>query len=319
MNAKNGQIFASYNKTLTSLKTNRITSNKADTIVLSTLNGHLKVIGCHMNDNQGNYIIITEKGKLLMNDTLFERNHAMFRGGVLRSGASNISINNCLFYNNSAGISGGVAFFGIPSIVYIYNTVFHHNHAQQNGGAIGSRAEALMLYNCTFLGNTAGSNGGAISLLSGKRFMTFNVTFIQNRASAGGGIYAEERWMDMVIQSCTFKNNLVTIDGTANTMASHLGEAISTSLDTIRISDTVFLPSYKQGLIYYSPISFDHKNIQIYTYDCAIIYDNVSLNTYNETFLTEIIRRNIIKSEKKAAITLRETPYASGKKTYNRL
>ncbi len=306
---KSGDILSGSNQTLVTFQNSQIIRNFGNRIIFIKMNGQLTMIDSNVNNNEGN-VIHVKNGKLILKDTFFEANTARDAGSVFYTVASDVSINNCKFSNNSSILQGGVAVIGEPSIVVISDSVFQHNHATGDGGAIVSQTTVLEIHNCIMSDNTAKDAGGAISIQYGKRVLAFNVSFIRNRARLGGAVYSFEAETDVVIQSCTFSNNSVTIDGSETAVARMAGAGLFIQCDTIRISDTMFLPLYQKGLIYYS--FFRNPLFHMYTYNSTILHGNFNLHTGDEAFFSEAKQKEIIVYEKTAYGTQIETPFASG-------
>ncbi len=87
---------------------------------------------------------------------------------------------------------------------------------------------------------------------------------------------------------------------------------MATPFSTIRMSDTVFLPLYQQGLLYYLSM----HTIFLFTHNSSIDYRNVSLYSGDATFLSQIMHQKAIKFDEEMGLTQRETVFASGKISY---
>lgn len=112
------------------------------------------------DEGSGSAIQIQLQSFLMINNSIFENNHAATGGVInLQSGSANIT-----------------------------NSVFFNNSADQAGGAISIQEGTLNIVNCTFHSNWA-IQGGAIDVDAQDTLLNINDTeFVNNRAGAGGAV-----------------------------------------------------------------------------------------------------------------------------------
>ncbi len=146
-------------------------------------------------------------GTLILENVLFENNHATLSGGAIRSRDS-LYVDGCQFISNYAG-SGllGGAIFAQGQDATIKNSQFIGNHAEKDGGAIWALIVPLTIENCIFTGNYVTDEigkGGAIYTVYNKLNVTKS-TFSSNTADQGGAIFIVGT--DFLIKGNNFLNN----------------------------------------------------------------------------------------------------------------
>ena len=155
--------------------------------------------------------IYNAAGYSYVNNTKFIENDAehFFGGGIYSTGVT--IVNNSLFDSNHANMDGGA--ITNTNNFTIINCSFIENFANDNGGAIenvpwsATENGNLTIFNSSFIGNSAGNLGGVIinyhkDELSGEwaTVTVRNCLFNENTATTGGVIY-NELYMD-------FENNV---------------------------------------------------------------------------------------------------------------
>ncbi len=303
-----GTILFGNNITFIHIGRSSIIHNKGVGIVLSSMNSNLRIRSCQMNHNNGyTFVISSTNGKLFMIDSDFENNTSSDGGGVFTT-SSSVMIRTCHFRNNRAGTKGGVGVFQSPSTAIILNSTFSYNQAQQEGGGIKCYGDSLELYNCNLSNNVAGQGGsgqgGAIYVSTeGTRFKASNVTFTQNKATNadGGAVLIHDPRIDTVIDNCNFWNNSADEGGTAI--------AIGTNL--IRIASTVMSEPTRKRILSYTLVPA--LQAMMYTYKSTVTYGNTTLNTDQQTFLSDMKKMGLIQIPENVNVTQKETEFASGK------
>lgn len=200
--------------------------------------------GCTFNSNTaevgGAIINLVDKSKLanlIITDSIFKNNAAIYPNAILSGGGAiistgNVTIIRTIFINNRAATCGGALFLLSPN-ANILNCIFINNTANQ-GSSIWNQGVMTVKY-CVFKDNTAKDTGGAIydSYLSISSNITHS-TFVRNTARNGGAIYC---YYCANITACSFVSNKATENG----------GAISCANSTIQNNDIINNTASKFG------------------------------------------------------------------------
>lgn len=161
---KNGHAFKNYDNLL----------NNDGGVIRNNFGSNLKIINCEFleNNSEMNGGVISNNGKLLMQDCEFIKNKSDYYGGSIYNlgkleiikgefvknrgnkggviyNLNEIKITDSIFSNNSAGNYGGAIFNHEDASLKITNTCFKHNtivakHVLISGGAIQNEGELLI-------------------------------------------------------------------------------------------------------------------------------------------------------------------------------
>ena len=128
----------------------------------------------------------------LIENTIFIHNRATKGGGIYNAffmhefGSRDLLISNSRFVNNTAVYAGGGLYNGAPRVL-ISDSEFSQNQAV-DGAGINNSGGFISITNSTLTGNHATSSGGAIRTL--RSMSIINCTLSGNHADGhGGGIY----------------------------------------------------------------------------------------------------------------------------------
>ena len=201
-------------------------------------NNNLKItntdfINNHSN-SQGSIInnIMDNKGKVLIEYSLFQYNSTTKFGGTIKNGkrsvveisnskfikntakviagailnSGKLSVTETLFRGNSTqGLNGG-AIHSSGGDVDISGCQFKENTAKEDGGAIFNFGK-LSLTETMFVGNSTQRNGGAINNQESGFIDASNIEFNQNTANKNGGAIFTIVDENLNLKDCTFKDN----------------------------------------------------------------------------------------------------------------
>ncbi|MBR2345939.1 MAG: hypothetical protein IKA71_09190, partial [Lentisphaeria bacterium] len=198
--------------------------------------------------NQGGGAIFS-KGNLIINDALFDANHASSYGGAIYTiNNSTLEITNTVFTNNTAK-SGkpAAAVYSASKGAVISGSTFFHNYsavASSNAGAVYSAADITIQANgnrkTVFEGNTASSNGGALYLNAGTATVSDTI-FKSNVATRGGAVKAyNANYFD--IDGATFFENIASTCGAGIDLEVRDNKSV-----VLKITDTVFEKNYAKN------------------------------------------------------------------------
>ncbi|HQY40730.1 MAG TPA: choice-of-anchor Q domain-containing protein [Ferruginibacter sp.] len=138
-------------------------------------------------------------------------------GGAIYCGSSSPLIKNCTIINNYASNEAGGLFNKSGSNTQVDSCSFIANTVSANGGgAIYNETNTnVVINNSTFMQNStaAGRYGAAILNSTSSNTTIFKCHFVNNNAGFGGAIHNNS--CSPVIDSCSFENNLATINGGA--------------------------------------------------------------------------------------------------------
>ncbi len=173
-------------------------------------------------------------------NTTFDKNNAVFGGGVYLTSSADAYMKNVIFTNNTAtseteNTYGGAMCLAVSAEAEIDGAEFTGNSSSYSAGAvsINTSARAAMnnitassnsapvsagflyvnnakvdMYNSEITGNAAGVNGGAIAMYNAAVSNINNTLFDGNIAGGNGGaIYDYTSETEAILHTCTFNNN----------------------------------------------------------------------------------------------------------------
>ncbi|MCL2156561.1 MAG: hypothetical protein FWH54_00890 [Methanobrevibacter sp.] len=162
--------------------------------------------------------IYNQGGYLTINNCIFEKNTANYRGGaVFNEWTYGVKVENSLFEGNTAGGSGGAVYYFYGNHFSIEQSQFTKNYAANSGGAVfNDHGDDLTLCTCEFAENTANNCGGALYTFYADRIIVSNSVFKLNKAiiTSGGAIF-NEHGNDFTVANCKFEENFAEIYGGA--------------------------------------------------------------------------------------------------------
>lgn len=167
----------------------------------------LSISNCNFVNNSaysGGAIYSNRKAStVIINETLFNDNHAFAGGSILDFESDNFYLNNCNFTNSSSIDGGALTLLGTHS--NINNCNFEENHAEY-GGSIYHIWGQLNLVNSIFTNNTA-NNGGGIFI-----FTMDNVNITENHFINNNGYSIVSDKEILNYQNNNFVNNSIFLN-----------------------------------------------------------------------------------------------------------
>ena len=175
----------------------------------------------------GGALTINKKyqGRIVFNNTIFERNHARKgNGGAMvttlteykdifkndskyNSDAVKFTVGYSTFNKNFAKRGGAISFTKI--VILIEHSNFSSNYADFRGGALFLNTSSTIIKRCIFQDNFADSKGGAMSY-SGTFLSISHSFFYRNEANNGGGLSIVNSNLIKIISSTYIHNEANT-------------------------------------------------------------------------------------------------------------
>jgi parallel beta-helix repeat protein/predicted outer membrane repeat protein len=143
---------------------------------------------------------------LTITNCTISSNKADWGGAIYCYRGSGLKITNCTITGNSTGWGGAIFCSHISPV--IINCTIKDNTAENNGGAIACYFSNLTIANCTIAGNSADYGGGIFSLYTSHN-MTNSIVNGNFAKSDGGGMF-NMHYSQLLINNCTFAENLAT-------------------------------------------------------------------------------------------------------------
>lgn len=164
------------------------------------------------------------------NNCSFDRNEALYEGGVVSMKEGSLNISSCISNNNVAKYGGVMSVVDIA--IVIDNSTFTDNVASIDGGALALYTQCQVeIYDSRFENNFAYHDGGVAYFFNGSTSTIDGCHFKQNSAGYGGALVAK-RGSNVDINSCTF------IENSAITNAAVM---YGSSLSVFSVYDSVFM------------------------------------------------------------------------------
>lgn len=169
--------------------------------------------------------IFSNFSSTLLTDNIFENNTAYStHGGALYystyTGANPLKIVNCQFLNNKAALDGG-ALYGDNTSINCVDSSFSHNTAYNQGGGIYSDYSSINLTRTVMNNNFAYKGGGGLYAKSTSLDINHSiVTDNQLNTGTGGGIYLIDS-DDVVIRNTVLWGNEDDLAGATSDMISY--------------------------------------------------------------------------------------------------
>ena len=190
-------------------------------------------------------------------------------GGVYKVYSGN-NIKYCTFKNNSTTNDGG-AIIVFNQNATIEGCLFEGNKAA-NGGAIRIGGETINLTatikDCDFKNNeatNASNGGGAISKVQAIALNATGCTFDGNKAVYGGALFVNST-KDVVVENCTFANNVATTNGGAFYLHASCSDTVTINACKMYLNTAVDGAAIYDGAAHYSVIT----NNAIYNNGCVV-------------------------------------------------
>lgn len=172
---------------------------------IANFSQNLRIANSTFKDNsgvQGGALNNQLNGRISLINCTFDGNEAQRNGGAIFNN-NVVNLINCRFSNNSAPDGASVC-TGPNSLVDFKDCRFENNKSDGSGGALSNHGE-FKVNDTQFINNSA-QQGGAINNQAGSQITIEGCLFEANKSyDAGGAIF---NWNRMVIDNCSFKNNM---------------------------------------------------------------------------------------------------------------
>ena len=174
-------------------------------VFASCLPAPLTIRDCHFEGNvapSGGGVC--NQGSLVINSTVFERNHAETAGGGAYNMSATLTVLDSTFVENTASTGGGIASIAPARIT---STAIVSNHATSTGGGIHNGYQQMMVTSCTLALNSADTGAGAMATGSSSTGF-YNCTISINTADGEGiGGIARDVTTGLIYRNCIIANN----------------------------------------------------------------------------------------------------------------
>lgn len=167
-------------------------NNETDATVLSGFTIRNGYSGPHSPFGSHGGAVVCDQSSPVIENCIFEDNHAYFSGGAIEAYEGNTTIRNCLFRNNTVTFLAGAVYIhergAIRGCTFIDNEALGRPGLRGHGGAVYASFDSIdiSIADCLFQGNKAEA-GGAIGTSSGN-IRIYRSQFIENIAHKGGAI-----------------------------------------------------------------------------------------------------------------------------------
>ena len=253
----------------------------------------------------GGGALVLANSDLEMTNTTFEGNSAdAVNGGAIMAGnVGTMTIISSIFANNSALHSGsGGAIYAINRLdLYVDDTTFWGNYADGLGGAVMVDMNAsISTKNSRFHYNSDRDSGGALSADRNCTVIAENTTFLGNTADTGACLYLE--LSNAYFNNCTITDNVASSFGgfaDVGTVRLKIAHTILQNNDAPRGRD-LFVEKFLS------------TQSELLTYETLFTHGNLTISSSDKHFKKRALNNSLIYL-KDTDITIKETPYASGK------
>lgn len=232
-------------------------------------------------EEQGNCIILFNKGTVTLKNMKITNGKGPVGGGIMSSGSNN-TFEDLIISKNTSGDGGAGIGLTSGSNIKVAGCVFSENQLNRNistsyagGGGLLIANNSTLVESSIFDNNTSLSGGGAIMVLGNAQIS--NCLFFDNYAKYGGGAI-KVHYYQAAITNCTFNNNL-TINNKAGT-AIHVFNGEVNLINNILWND-----NYQNSqLIYINDVSwFSSSSLQVGFCDIKGGINSIHLSDSNIT------------------------------------
>jgi hypothetical protein len=180
--------------------------------------------------------VYAENSLLTLDACRFESNVAGGWGGAFHGSSAETHLIDCTFVGNHASRHGAVFLGGAPFAVY-ETCLFESNTADSSSGGFGAENSVAGLFGCRLLANDGRRSGGAVTVTGSSSVLIQGCTFRNNVTSDEGGAVTVGAGARADIQRSIFDGNCTTgsPDATAR------GGAIYVGGGSVMLTRTTFL------------------------------------------------------------------------------
>lgn len=206
--------------------------------------GNIVINNCHFTNNTsiwGGAIYITSSlntEETIITNSTFDNNYSG-NGGAIYNSEGNIVLENVTFQSNAV-LSNGGAIYNETGDIVMNNVTFEDNIADKIAGTLYSREGELTIDNSSFISNSSEEGVGAIHIDGGNQNVSIdNSNFTTNKGLIAGAFHFKNegknqirttnfesnetfalasvihdtRSTELLIDQCTFKDNIATDEG----------------------------------------------------------------------------------------------------------
>jgi len=148
-------------------------------------------------------VLIGESSAAIIEDCIFESNHALFNGGGLTALDASVDIARCVFDDNSVwdvNPVGGGGVCVIRSTAVIEDCEFRGNTARKGGGLAICESAGVSVSGCTFEGNAVLFWGGAVLCWESSAVLS-GCTLVANSGGTGGGAIGVREYSELTVSN----------------------------------------------------------------------------------------------------------------------
>ncbi|KAK3245098.1 hypothetical protein CYMTET_45315 [Cymbomonas tetramitiformis] len=156
-----------------------------------------------LDQGKGGALFVLGAADLVITNTIWRQNMAVFQGGALWLSQSRVAISNTMFLQNA--VVQGMHWGALPENKKISGIKM--GGAMHVENCLGGMAHGLTMELVTFEGNRCEQSGGAIAIEEVSATVR-GTEFIGNGASMRGGAWSVTRPEVVLVENCTFRRNI---------------------------------------------------------------------------------------------------------------
>lgn len=170
----------------------------------------------------GGAVYLTAKVEASMKEVDFNgnkvisENDKIYGGAIYMASGVELKIDGATFKDNESSYCAGGIALNSSSEIMLNNVTAEGNKAGGSAGFIYGNNSKIVMFDSVIKNNSVGGNGGAMAVYNNSTSAAYGVTFEGNMAGgAGGAVYAYQNLTEMLLHSCTFKENEAKSNGGA--------------------------------------------------------------------------------------------------------
>ncbi|KAK3278070.1 hypothetical protein CYMTET_13968 [Cymbomonas tetramitiformis] len=171
---------------------------------------NLEIRGCNHTHGdllpdfgKGGALFVLGAADLVIKNTIWRQNMAVFHGGAMWLSQSRVAISNSMFLQNA--VVQGMHWAMLPENIKVSGVKMGGAIHMEN--CVHSMGHGLTMELVTFEGNRCEQNGGAVAIEDGSATVR-DTEFTDNGASMHGGALSATRPEVILVENCTFRRNI---------------------------------------------------------------------------------------------------------------
>ncbi|KAK3278528.1 hypothetical protein CYMTET_13542 [Cymbomonas tetramitiformis] len=171
---------------------------------------NLEIRGCNHTHGdllpdfgKGGALFVLGAADLVIKNTIWRQNMAVFHGGAMWLSQSRVAISNSMFLQNA--VVQGMHWAMLPENIKVGGVKMGGAIHMEN--CVHSMGHGLTMELVTFEGNRCEQNGGAVAIEDGSATVR-DTEFTDNGASMHGGALSATRPEVILVENCTFRRNI---------------------------------------------------------------------------------------------------------------